>query len=80
MWGYRDRISRVQTPDIAVIRQVQEEMIRQVDTMVNAAARFRGLPKGHYDDRMALAMQWNKFPNLKDHAVSLRCVYTAYRK
>ncbi|KAI5449636.1 hypothetical protein NCC49_004187 [Naganishia albida] len=47
---------------------VQEEMIRQVDTMVNAAARFRGLPKGHYDDRMALAMQWNKFPNLKDHA------------
>lgn len=47
-------------------------MIRRVDNMVNAAARHRGLPKGHFDDRMTLAMQWNKFPNLKDHAVGLR--------
>lgn len=49
--------------------QVQEEMIRKVDNMIGAAARFRSLPKGHYEDRMALAMQWNKFPNLKDHSV-----------
>lgn len=55
--------------------QVQEEIIRRVDNMVNAAARHRGLPKGHYDDRMALAMQWNKFPNLKDHAVGPLAVF-----
>jgi hypothetical protein len=40
-----------------------------VDNMIGAAARFRSLPKGHFEDRMALAMQWNKYPNLKDHAV-----------
>ena len=50
---------------------MQDEVIRKVDNLVNASLKFHGLPKSHYDDRMGLAMQWNKFPNLKDHAVGI---------
>lgn len=63
-------LAEVNIPDLLFTLQVQDELIRQVDSVLDAAHTHRGLPKSHYDDRMKLAMQWNKFPNLKDHPVS----------
>jgi hypothetical protein len=57
--------------------EVQDHIQTKIEASYRSCTKLHALPRSHFSDRMDLARTWNRFPNLKDHAVSLlRCIPT----
>lgn len=51
--------------------EVQQHVLDKISNSYRACQRLHSVPRTHYRDRMELGRTWNRFPNLKDHAVSI---------